>query len=81
MGKKGRKRRVEEAVIPGMGHFVAMEAPRACAETTAKWIDEMVDRWEKEEESTKSTWRDLNMKEKEGRANAWMARLESEALT
>jgi hypothetical protein len=77
MGRKGRKRRVEEVVVPGMGHFVAMEAPRACAEATAKWIDEEVNRLEKEEESMKKTWRALSMEEKEERANAWMGALQA----
>jgi len=77
MGRKGGERRVGEAVVPGMRHFVAMEVPRACAEAMAKWLDEEVDRWEKEEERLKKTWRDLSMEEKEEGANAWMSALKA----
>ena len=77
MGRRDRKRRVEEAVVPGMGHFVALEAPKACAEAAAVWIDEEVDRWEKEEESMKKGWRNLSLEEKEERGNTWLAALKA----
>jgi len=75
MGRRGRKRRVEEVIVPGAGHFVPMENPRACAEAAAKWIDEDAKRWEAEEKSMKETWRSLSKDEKEKRANAWMNNL------
>ena len=36
MGNPLRKRRVEVKVLPGVGHFVPMESPMACAGAVAK---------------------------------------------
>jgi pimeloyl-ACP methyl ester carboxylesterase len=80
-GVQGRirrhERRVEEAVIPRRGHFVPLEAPRACAEAAARWIDEETKKWEAEEESGRRNWSMLSGKGRESRANAWMDSLKS----
>lgn len=74
MGKPGRRRRVEAKILPGVGHFVPMEAPAACADAVATWVDEEVGEWEKEEEKLRD-WRNLSGEMKEKLANTWMANL------
>ena len=77
MGRKLRKRRVEDIVLPDLGHFAPLEAPVVCAEAAAKWIDEDIKSWEDEEESLKRTWGNLSAEEKEEKANAWMSELKA----
>jgi len=66
------ERRVEEVVVPMAGHFVPMEAPSACAEAAAKWLDEEMRKWNKREDVLDKNWRKLPAEEKEERANEWM---------
>lgn len=66
------ERRVETFVVPGTGHFVPMENPSACAEASAKWLDEEIGKWKEREEGLDETWRGLSAEAKEEKANAWM---------
>ena len=77
LGRRVSEIRVEDAVIPDAGHMVPFEAPTACAETIATWVDEETKMWEGEEVSMTTNWRNLTLKQKEDRANAWMAALKS----
>ena len=76
MGKPLPKRHVEAVVLPRVGHFVPMEAPTVCAEAAAKWIDEEIGNWEKEDQRLKD-WRSLPAETKEELANTWMANLKA----
>ena len=76
MGRPFRKRRVETKVLDGVGHFVPMEKPTACAETVAGWIDEEMVEWEKGEEKL-NRWRDLTVEKREEAMTTWMANLKA----
>lgn len=77
MGRKLRKRRVEDTVLPDVGHFAPLESPMACAESTSRWIDEDMKSWEEEQRSLNRTWGNLSAEEKEQRANDWMSELKA----
>ncbi|TAQ83546.1 hypothetical protein B7494_g8128 [Chlorociboria aeruginascens] len=77
LGKRVRKRRVEAVVVPNKGHFVPMEAPRACAEAIADWINEETMAWKEEEAGLEERWGQLSLEQKEKTINAWMAELKA----
>ncbi|ERF74898.1 hypothetical protein EPUS_08950 [Endocarpon pusillum Z07020] len=48
--------KVQEVVLPGIGHLVAMEAVGQCAESAAQWIDAELKIWNADEEEFRSLW-------------------------
>jgi hypothetical protein len=74
MGRAMRPRRVEQRVLPGVSHYVPMEAPTGCAQVAADWIHEEVKAWEVDEEFIQK-WRVLTPSEKEERTKEWMTKL------
>jgi pimeloyl-ACP methyl ester carboxylesterase len=76
MGKPFGRRRVQAKVIDGVGHFVPMEKPTACAEAVVGWIDEEVGEWE-EEEKKLNRWRDMTAEKKEEAMKIWMNNLKA----
>ena len=42
--------KVKKSVLEGVGHMVPFQAPVECAERYADWFEEMMERWQGEEE-------------------------------
>lgn len=71
-GSGGEKEgRVKEAVLEGVGHLVAMDRPKECAEFAASWIGAEVKRWRAEEEELQSWWK-KSLREKQLIDDEWM---------
>lgn len=56
--------KVQEVVLAGIGHLVAMEAVGQCAESAAQWIDAELKIWNADEEEFRSLWAIKSFKEK-----------------
>ena len=44
-----KKGKVEEIVVKGRGHLVAMEIPNECATYVAEWLGPVLHRWGEEQ--------------------------------
>ena len=56
---------------------MCMEAPLACAEHAAKWIDEEMEKWGQWEDATKKNWTSLTSEQKEEKTNEWINALKA----
>lgn len=48
--------RVKAVVLEDIGHLLAMEAVDACADAAAAWLDQELQRWQKDERKFKEDW-------------------------
>ncbi|KAH0429120.1 toxin biosynthesis protein [Colletotrichum camelliae] len=71
----GEARRVDVKVYPELGHFLAMEDPKACAEAMADWIVVESDKWLWLERANGEGIKGLSVDEKKALAHTWMESL------
>ncbi|CAG8982712.1 hypothetical protein HYALB_00000993, partial [Hymenoscyphus albidus] len=74
-GSGGAKEgKVEEVVLKGVGHLVAMEAAGQCAEAAAGWLGREMKRVEKERAAYRE-WTKKSLAEKQTLSEEWKARI------
>ncbi|KAL2063009.1 hypothetical protein VTL71DRAFT_6081 [Oculimacula yallundae] len=74
-GSGGAKEgRVEELLLEGVGHLVAMEASEKCADSSAAWIGKEMKRFEEEHEKYVE-WTKQSMKAKTTLSEEWQKRI------
>ncbi|KAI9839928.1 MAG: hypothetical protein M1819_000120 [Sarea resinae] len=71
-GSGGSKQgRVDEVVLDGVGHLVAMEAVNACAEAAVPWLGREIQRWRDGEAAQFEEWRKRYPSEKAAVNEEW----------
>jgi pimeloyl-ACP methyl ester carboxylesterase len=74
-GSGGAKEgRVRELVLKGIGHLVAMEAAKDCADAAAGWIGQEMKRWE-EEQRDYVEWTKKSLMKKQTLSEEWKRRI------
>lgn len=71
----GERRRVDVKVLPELGHFLAMEDPKTCAEVMASWMAVESDTWLQLERAKGGGIDGLSVNEKKALAHNWMESL------
>ncbi|KAI9840690.1 MAG: hypothetical protein M1837_001366 [Sclerophora amabilis] len=71
-GSGGAKEgRVQQVVLEGVGHLVAMEAVVECAENAARWVGSEMRRWREEDATFRKEWGKLGRREKTTLSDEW----------
>jgi pimeloyl-ACP methyl ester carboxylesterase len=67
--------KVKGVIVKNIGHLVAMEAVKECADAAAEWISREIKTWEEEEEEHRKKWNTKTLMEKQTVDEEWKKRI------
>ena len=67
--------KVKGVVLKNVGHLVAMEAVKECADAAADWINGVLKNWTAQEEEHRKKWTSKTLKEKQTVDEEWKKRI------